>query len=300
MLNARGAFEQSVTAVRSRWSQGVAMRVTTGTLTFSIDAEVFRRFPELRVGALMVTGLERAAASLAAGETRAAWTRAAERLTRRGVSADDLPGGDAIREWRLALASCGVDPSTHVTSVEANARRALLMRTASSTVPIVDFTRAIAAGHLAPLSGHDIDALPSPFLTLRAARPATDWFVPLGARSSELPLLPAIVVYAAGRTVLAWSFNHRESRQTCVHEGTGRAVFFTEALTAAQAGAAAQLLDELRRVLEARGARASPPIFAHEGAADVALPVEDGLLTLDTDDDVPRFTPGNPGGERTR
>lgn len=274
-------------------SRVITMRATTtGALRLSIDADVLRRFPGLRVGALIVTRLDRATASLTQSDARAAWTITAEVLAKRGITRETISTAAAIDEWRQAFAACGVSPATYTGRVESAVRRALASGGSTSVVPLLELCRAITARHMAPLSGHDLDSLPSRVLAVRAARPASDWFLPLGALPSELPLDPSTIVYAAGTTVLAWSFNHRDSRQTCVHTASERAVFFSEAITAGQAAAAADALDELRRIVTARGAHAGTPVFAHRGAPDVALPLEDGTNT------APRV-PRNPGGETT-
>lgn len=119
--------------------------------------------------------------------------------------------------------------------------------------------RTIALRHLIPIGAYDIDALPDPVMTCRAARPLTDWFVPRGARPTDLPLRPDLVVLAAGATVLSWGRN--ESRHTCLCETTRNAAFVTEAITDAQREAAFAALDDLRRFLAAAGALTGPPAF---------------------------------------
>jgi hypothetical protein len=117
--------------------------------------------------------------------------------------------------------------------------------------------RTIGLRHRIPIGAYDIDALPDPVMTLRSARPLTDWFVPRGARPSDLPLRPDLVVLAAGSTVLSWGVN--ESRQTCLCETTRSAAFVSEAITRAQREATFAALDDLRRFLGAAGALIGPP-----------------------------------------
>ena len=158
------------------------------TLTLSIDPEVFKRFPSLRLGGFV-----------------------AEQLT--------------------------------------------------SPMTIVALVRALAQRHLVPISGYDVDALPDGAITLRGTRPRSDWFMPLGARPTEVPLSEQLLVHAAGTTILNLAFDRRESRQTCLCAGTRRAAFVTDAITKGQAEAAATALEELRRVLVARGARVGDAVF---------------------------------------
>jgi hypothetical protein len=119
--------------------------------------------------------------------------------------------------------------------------------------------RTIARRHLVPIGGYDVDALPDPVMTFRAARPLTDWFVPRGGRPTDVPLRPDLVVLAAGTTVLSWGYT--ESRQTCLCETTRCAAFVSEALSRAQRYPAFAALDDLRRHLAAAGALIGPPSF---------------------------------------
>ena len=119
--------------------------------------------------------------------------------------------------------------------------------------------RTIALRHLVPIGAYDVDALPDPAMTFRAARPQTDWFVPRGAQPTEFPLRPDLVVLAAGTTVLSWGFT--ESRHTCLCETTQCAAFVTEAISRAQRHSAFAALDDLRRLLAAAGAVTGPPSF---------------------------------------
>jgi DNA/RNA-binding domain of Phe-tRNA-synthetase-like protein len=250
----------------------MAMRAIPPALTFSIEAELFRRFPELRVGVLVASRIDRAAASLTRLDVHSAWATAANALARSGLTYENVATCRPIQDWRAAFAANGVNASTHVSSVEAAVRQALASSHPAAIVPLVEICQTISACHRAPLAGFDLDTLPSPTVTLRTARPASDWFLPLGARPTDLPLAPSIVVYASSSTVLSWSFNHRASRQTCLHHGTRHAIFFSEAISTAHAPAVADALEHLRLFLIGRGADAAGPIFVDRAAPQRLLP----------------------------
>jgi len=243
-------------------------------LTFSIDPRLFARFPPLAVGAFAATHLDRAAANICRDELEAEWRAAASELARRGITLDTVEDVRSIREWREAFAACGLGPPVYTASVEAAVRGALEHGGIFTRVPIGTLCSAISARWLAPLRGYDIDALPTTAVMLRAARPESDWFLPLGARPAEIPLEPGVVVYAAGSSVLCWSFNHRDSRHTCLADDTTRAVFFAEAVSAPQAETAAAALDELRCLLIERGAVAGSSLIAdaHTPSITVRFP----------------------------
>jgi DNA/RNA-binding domain of Phe-tRNA-synthetase-like protein len=244
-------------------------------LTISIDKQLFVRFPALTVGGFLVTHLDRAASALTSDDLHAAWKKAAAGLARGGITIENLTNLSPIREWRQAFAACGLKPSSYKGRVESLVRSVLKEGRVVTPVPIVTLYCAIAARHLAPLGGYDVDTLPASTVTVRPARPGSDWFLPLGARPNDVPLKPGVVVYAAGEMVLCWSFNHRDSRQTCLSADTTRAVFFSEAVMPQQAQTAADALHDLRLLLAERGARVSVPAFADTNTPAVALTFDD-------------------------
>jgi DNA/RNA-binding domain of Phe-tRNA-synthetase-like protein len=231
-------------------------------LRVTIDPPLFNRFPALRVCGFAVADLDRATASITEADLHDALAAAAAGLARSGITSGNAAAVPVIQEWRQAFAACGLAPSTYYGSVESHVRRVLRDDGTVTAVPAITLSRAISARHLAPLSGYDVDALPGSIVTIRAARPQSDWFVPLGARPNDIPSNPAVVVYAAGQTVLSWGFNHRDSRQTSLRAETRRGVFFSEAIAPAQAIAADRALQDFRDALRQRGATVGPPVVA--------------------------------------
>jgi DNA/RNA-binding domain of Phe-tRNA-synthetase-like protein len=243
----------------------------TAMLTLSIETELFERFPALRVGAFLAARLDLAMAAMSEAELHRLVAEASAALAQSGITADNAARVPAIQQWRQAFAACGLQPATYRGSVEALVHKLLENDRVADRVPAVTLSCAISARHLAPLAGHDVDALPTTAVRLRSARPQSDWFVPLGARPNDIPANPSVVVYAAGQTVLCWAFNHRDSRQTSLRAATRRAVFFSEAVDRQQAAAAEEALQDLRQALARLGAKVSAPIFADTTTPDVAL-----------------------------
>jgi DNA/RNA-binding domain of Phe-tRNA-synthetase-like protein len=240
-------------------------------LTLTIDPLLFDRFPALRVGGFAVAGLDRAAATITEADLHDALADAAAGLTRSGVTSGNAAMVPAIQQWRQAFAACGLPPSAYHSSVESHVLGVLRDHRTPSTVPTITLSRAISARYLAPLSGYDVDALPVSTVSIRAARPQSDWFVPLGARPTDIRSNPAVVVYAAGHTVLSWGFNHRDSRQTSLRVETRRAVFFSEAIAPVQAIAANRALQDLRHALRQRGAVVGPTVRADARTPSVTV-----------------------------
>lgn len=240
-------------------------------LNFSIDPPLFEIFPTLRVAAFTATRLDRVEHPLLGGALDAAWTAAATELARRGITPENVTAVPQVQAWRRTFEACGVAPTTYAGSVETVVRRMLAYGREFTRVPVASLCAAVSARHLAPLRGFDVDMLPASSLTLRTARPETDFFLPLGARPSEIPLDPHVVVYAAGRVVLCWSFNHRDSRQTCLADDTMRAIFFSEAIDSDQATTASGALDHLRRILIHHAVHVGPVAVADAEMPTIGL-----------------------------
>jgi DNA/RNA-binding domain of Phe-tRNA-synthetase-like protein len=244
-------------------------------LTFSIDPLLFERFPQLRVAAFTASHLDRISRAPLHDDLDAAWTAAASELARRGITPDNIEDVPPIRAWRRTFEACGVAPSTYAASVERVVRRMLAYGPEVTRDPVASLCSAVSARHLAPLRGYDVDMLPGTSLTLRMARPQTDFFLPLGAVPTDTPLEPEVVVYAADRVVLGWSFNHRDSRQTCLADDTMRAVFLSEGIDAEQAATASAALNHLRRILRRHSVHVGPLAAAHAQIPSIGLRFND-------------------------
>jgi DNA/RNA-binding domain of Phe-tRNA-synthetase-like protein len=239
------------------------MELAAHTLTISIEPPVLARFPALELVGFTASHLDTVARTLTVDDVRAAWERTAAAFARRGMRSEDIPMLSTVREWRKAFELCGLAASSFTGSVEALLRGVLTGGMVAPTVPISGLCSAIAARHMASIRGWDLDALPQASINVRFSKPATDWFVPLQARPTDVPSFSGAVVCAAGDTVLCWSFNHRESRQTCLSAVSTRALFFSEALNGEQAHASAEGMAELRQHLAERGAAVSEPGVAN-------------------------------------
>jgi DNA/RNA-binding domain of Phe-tRNA-synthetase-like protein len=244
-------------------------------LKFSIDQQLLERFPALRAGGFLVAGLDRASDEVSDAGLDRVWGEASAELTRRGVTLQNVAEVPILKAWRSAFAACGVKPSTFKSSPEALVRRLLKDGPVSTPLPCVNLYCAVSAAKLAPIGGYDLDALPSLTVDLRAARPFVDRFEPLGGRPEDMPLTERVPVYASGDTICCFSFNHRDSRSTCLRPGTNRAVFFSEAATEEQQAPMVDALERLRYEFQRRGAvvgdyrlasAADPGVFLTFGA----------------------------------
>lgn len=235
------------------------------SFSVGIAAEIAGRHPEIRVGGLVASNL-RAAAATVGGQPFPEDT--ARALVSQDVTIELVADHPLIRDWRTAIAACGVKPSTHKSSPEQLARRTLKSGPVRTGLPLVDLYCEVATRHLAPLGGYDVDRLPSPQIELRLARP-DDTFSPLG--SGDMPLTDTVAVYAAGSTVLCWAYNCRDSRDTSLTEDTDAGLFLGEAVTAVQHEALRAALADLAGRLAAAGAEVGPVVFADAEHPDITI-----------------------------
>jgi DNA/RNA-binding domain of Phe-tRNA-synthetase-like protein len=222
-----------------------------------IAGEVAGRHPDILVGGLLASGLRGAAAAV---ERQPFPTDTAQALVSQDVTIELVADHPLIRDWRAAIAACGLKPSTYKSSPEQLARRTLKSGPVRTGLALVDLYCEVATRHLAPLGGYDVARLPSPEIDLRLARPDSDRFDPLGG--GDMPLTDRVVVYAAGPTVVCWAYNCRDSRETCLAPETDVGLFVGEAVTARQHDALRTALEDLAGRLSAAGASVGPVVYA--------------------------------------
>lgn len=231
----------------------------TGRLSLEISEQIGERHPDILVGGMLVTGLLAAAVVVA---DQPFPTDTAKALLNQDVTIELVADHPLVRDWRTAIAGCGLKPSTYKSSPEQLARRTLKIGPVRSSLPLVDLYCEVATRHLAPLGGYDVGRLPSGELQLRLADAASDTFNPLGGRNGDMAPSDRVVVYADGSTVLCWAYNCRDSRDTCLTAETDVGLFLGEAVTARQHEALRTALADLAERLHAAGAIVGPVTYA--------------------------------------
>ena len=242
-------------------------------ITMSIDRRVLTRFPTLAIEAFVAGNLDRIGMALTTEVIHQAWTDAVAGVVSRGISRTTVSGVGVVQAWRNVLAACGVPRDACRGTVERTLSR--LFEGRIGDVPLFTFCTAVAIRHLAPVSAYDIDALPTRNICIRPSEPSSDWFLPLGARPTDVPMVNDAVVYAAGRTVVAWCFGHHESRQTCLRRNTARAVFVSEALAGDEVLNAHTALEDLRVRLASCGAYTGPAAVIDSARPTAMLSIAD-------------------------
>jgi DNA/RNA-binding domain of Phe-tRNA-synthetase-like protein len=231
----------------------------------TVAGEIVERHPDILVGGLLATNLRATASAVAAAPFPDDTEQA---LVNQDVTLELIADHPLIRDWRTAIAACGLKPSTYKSSPEQLARRTLKSGPVRTGLALVDLYCEVATRHLAPLGGYDTTRLPGPEIELRLGR-ADDEFAPLGG--GEMPLNDRVAVYGAGSTVICWAYNCRDSRDTCLTEDTDTGLFLGEAVTARQHGALRIAMADLAGRLGAAGATVGPVVFADRDQPQVDI-----------------------------
>ncbi len=240
-------------------------------LLVEIDEHVLGSFPDLRTGGFLAAGLDVMNDLTPAQVSQ--WESARAVLIEQGLTIDNLTADPRIVAWRNAFRRSGLKPSSYRSSAEQLARRVLRGERLVTPLPIVNIYCALSAAHLAPMGGYDVERLPAMEVRLRYAHPEQDTFHPLGGRSEDMPLTPSVVVYACDTEVICWSFNHRDSRATCLEQNTRLGLFLCEAVDHAQYDSVTIALEKMRQTLANAGARVGELAFADNRSRRIELTI---------------------------
>src|SRR5512140_2772676 len=158
-------------------------------LYFTIDQEIFRRFPGYLRGVVVATGVRNGPAPADLVEA----LRSAEAALRNELDIDQLADNPRLKSWREAYRAFGAKPSEVRSSIESLARRVLHGNPLPTISSLVDIGTIVSLNHLVPAGGHAIDVLKED-ITLRFAWGQED-FIPFGSTVTEHPL-PGEVIFA--------------------------------------------------------------------------------------------------------
>ncbi|HEV2810768.1 MAG TPA: hypothetical protein VGV93_10280, partial [Acidimicrobiales bacterium] len=109
-----------------------------------IAREIAERHPYVLVGGLVASNLRDAAATVAAQPFP---EDTAVALVSQDVTIELVADHPLIRDWRTAVADCGLKPSTHKSSPEQRARRTLKSGPVRTGLALVDLYCEVATRH---------------------------------------------------------------------------------------------------------------------------------------------------------
>lgn len=217
-------------------------------MKIAIDQEILRDFPDAAIG-YMVAAIEVGRSGEYVENLKK--TLAAE-MDGIGISGETMMNHPDVARWREVFGKMGVKPSKYKSSLEALLRR-LFKGELWSVSDVVDLYDCISVLNLLPMGAHDLAKIKGN-LTLRYGREGEE-FLPLGAGSDVVAVDPRHILYADDEKVVCWLWNHRDTREATVTEGTKRAIFLIDHAFSTQWRTVGQGLDALARELEKIGAK---------------------------------------------
>lgn len=192
-------------------------------MDLTIDEDIFERFPDLHVGALVLTGVDNSGAPPAVTDLHSTTCAGLAAQAREAVLGDPR-----ILAWRDIYRAMGVHPRKFRSSVEALTRRVLSSGALPRISSVVDIYNAASVRYLLPFGAFDASAIEGA-LRVRTS-PGDEDFTPLGSDETE-HTDAGEVIYSDDDRVLTRRWNHRDCDQTKVTEASTDVVVVGEAAT---------------------------------------------------------------------
>ncbi len=190
---------------------------------FRVLPEIFEAFPGLRVGTVVVKGIDNR------GACPGIWRsiKGIQEEIRSRLDHENLIQHPKIQSWRRAFINFGAKPKKHRSSVENLYRMTLEGKDLRPINKIVNIYNYISLKYMIPVGGDDLAKVDGD-IVLRFAK-GNEVFMPLGsdevqtARQGE-------VIYADQKEVLCRRWNWRESEKTKMTEQSQNVLLVSEGL----------------------------------------------------------------------
>lgn len=189
-----------------------------------VREEIFRRFPEVRVGVAAFEGVRNAAEPPALTVLRRA--EVAEAAGR--IGAGPVSEHPRVAPWREAYRAFGAKPKDHPSSIENLLRRVVKGQRLPTVNPLVDLYNVVSLRHLLPVGGEDLAAVEGD-VELRFAG-GNEPAVRLLGEPEARPPKPGEVIYADRAGALCRRWNWKEADRTKLTASTTRGFLVIEAL----------------------------------------------------------------------
>lgn len=196
-------------------------------LTFSISPDVFARLPDVRIVAVVATGIDNSVPRPEVeARWRAVWAATPERLSGLGSAQSH----HRIAPWRTHMTSIGVSPKKHPVAIESIVRRAIRGGEPFTINPLVDWYNTVSLTNVLPAGAFDAGELvrDGGHLELRLTRDG-DRFHILGSDAPE-PVEAGEIGYAIGGTILTRHLAWRQSVEAMVTPATTSVIVMSETL----------------------------------------------------------------------
>jgi DNA/RNA-binding domain of Phe-tRNA-synthetase-like protein len=211
-------------------------------MKFSVDSQIFERFPGLILGVVIASGLD----NHAQNEPVLPFIREREGEIRRDFLSETLSQNQKIQAWRKAYSEFGAKPKKYRSSIESLYRMILKGHSLRSINTLVDIYNGCSLRHMIPMGGDDLDKVDGNIVLKFALGHET--FVPLNSEEVEL-VRPGEVVYTDEKEILCRRWNWRECEKTKMTEETKRAILVAEGLSPVTRTEIKASLEDLNRLI---------------------------------------------------
>lgn len=211
---------------------------------FRIDAEIFERFPELKLGILVLNDINNTMVS----EKLSRLLKDAQETVRKNLGGITLSQHPYVAPWREAYRAFGVKAKDYPSSIENLLKRVLKGENLRSINPLVDLYNVVSLRHLVPVGGEDIDRLKGD-LVLRFAGGDEAAVHLLGEVEAKAPKLGE-VIYADDMGAVCRRFNWKEADRSKLTPETKRAILVVEALPPVDENQLKAALEDLKAFAE--------------------------------------------------
>lgn len=207
------------------------------TNVFQYHPAVLERYPNLRAGVILVSGLQNRATPEILEQTYLQEQRSViERIGQTPLS--EIP---SLAAWRAAFRLFGVDPTQYRSAAEALLRRLTKKGDIPCINALVDLCNLVSIRYALPVAAFDLRALELP-VTVQFAQ-GSERYTPLGEAMLEHPPAGEVVFADETGLVIARRWCHRQSEESAAQMDTTTALLTVEAQ---HAGAD----DDIRRAVE--------------------------------------------------
>ena len=191
---------------------------------FAYDTAIAERFPTIRGGVILASGLGNGSSPT---ELREAFL-AEQRVARKKLDETPIAGIPSIEAWRRAFTAFGVKPTQHRVAAEALLRRLQKTGDVPSINTLVDMANLVSIRYALPVAVFD-QATVNGSTTVRFAT-GQERFTDLGATGTTNPAPGEVIFVDDDNTVSARRWCWRQSSQSATSPDTTIAMVTVEAL----------------------------------------------------------------------
>lgn len=200
--------------------------------------QILERYPNAQIGFLVA----RVTVKKSDPFVESLKQRLTAHLRTQGIHETNFTIHPAVALWRkIYEEDFQVKSKTYRSSVESLLRRVVTGKELWNICNVVDLYNCCSIFSLLPMGGYDLKKV-SGDIEIRFGKTG-ETFLGLGERQ-KIDVEPHHIVYADDKRILCWLWNHKDSGETCIDEGTESVIFFIDSFDFDQVQNALRQLEE--------------------------------------------------------